>query len=671
MRNIPDHYHAHARPQGGFFGHGLKRRHQWPELVTRAHPHDRPRDVGPEGRAVHARRASSSTATSRRSSCSCSPDGGAEQRPTTGGGRSSTRDAARDGSTCAVPVDAIVAVVGDVAVVGHGPDRPRRQAAARRDHLDGLARRATQVQRARRRPRCSVAGLRPAQAAHVDPASPAARRRSRARTRSRTSCGCRRERPDIARATWKYLEPKDWLNLKLTGRAAATFDSIVVHWLTDNRDLARIDYDARAARARRHRPRAAARPGRRDRRARRRSAPRPPTRARRARRASRWSAARPICSRPRSARARSRDFEGHLYVGTSSWLTCHVPFKKTDLLARRRVAAVAAAGQVLRRRRAGGGRRVPQLAARQRVLPRRRARLRRRRRADVYRRFDDAGRDRAAGEQRRDLHAVAERRAHARRRPHGCAAAGTTCRSSTTRADLVRSVLEGVAFNSPLVARRRREVHRAAVRRGSTSIGGGAQSRPLVPDPGRRARPADPPGRAPDPRQRARRRADRRRSRSKRDHASTTSAAACGSTQTFEPQPANRAGVRRAVPRVPRDLQAEQGDVPAPQRRRAVSAATSVLAGRDLHPMRDKSRPGPGITSGRARGRRRRARGRCRSWARRRTPAPCRRPRGSSSRCPTWCAAARAPAPAIAPAAEPWKAASPKQKMPPSEATSQ
>ena len=25
MRNIPDHYHAHARPCGGFFGHGLRR----------------------------------------------------------------------------------------------------------------------------------------------------------------------------------------------------------------------------------------------------------------------------------------------------------------------------------------------------------------------------------------------------------------------------------------------------------------------------------------------------------------------------------------------------------------------------------------------------------------------------------------------------------------------
>lgn len=25
------------------------------------------------------------------------------------------------------------------------------------------------------------------------------------------------------------------------------------------------------------------------------------------------------------------DFEAHLYVGTSSWLSCYVPFKKTDL----------------------------------------------------------------------------------------------------------------------------------------------------------------------------------------------------------------------------------------------------------------------------------------------------------------------------------------------------
>jgi hypothetical protein len=25
MRNIPDHFHVHARPKGGFFGHGIRR----------------------------------------------------------------------------------------------------------------------------------------------------------------------------------------------------------------------------------------------------------------------------------------------------------------------------------------------------------------------------------------------------------------------------------------------------------------------------------------------------------------------------------------------------------------------------------------------------------------------------------------------------------------------
>jgi hypothetical protein len=25
MRNIPDHFHLHARPEGGFFGHGFRR----------------------------------------------------------------------------------------------------------------------------------------------------------------------------------------------------------------------------------------------------------------------------------------------------------------------------------------------------------------------------------------------------------------------------------------------------------------------------------------------------------------------------------------------------------------------------------------------------------------------------------------------------------------------
>ncbi|HUY21779.1 MAG TPA: FGGY-family carbohydrate kinase, partial [Acidimicrobiales bacterium] len=35
------------------------------------------------------------------------------------------------------------------------------------------------------------------------------------------------------------------------------------------------------------------------------------------------------------------DFAGHLYIGTSSWISCHVPFKKTDAL--RNVASIPAA----------------------------------------------------------------------------------------------------------------------------------------------------------------------------------------------------------------------------------------------------------------------------------------------------------------------------------------
>jgi xylulokinase len=136
--------------------------------------------------------------------------------------------------------------------------------------------------------------------------------------------------PDIARATWKYLEPKDWLNYKLTGRAAATFDSIVLHWVTDNRDRAHIDYDAQLLKmsgiGREQLPDlvdatdavgpltsdAAAELG--------------------------VPAGIPVIGGTPDVQSAAigsgavADYAGHLYVGTSSWLTCHVPMKKTDLL---------------------------------------------------------------------------------------------------------------------------------------------------------------------------------------------------------------------------------------------------------------------------------------------------------------------------------------------------
>ena len=160
--------------------------------------------------------------------------------------------------------------------------------------------------------------------------SPVARPRSRARIRSRTSCGSGASIPTSRAATWKYLEPKDWLNLKLTGRCAATFDSIVLHWITDNRDLARIDYDPGLLAHVRRRPR--------------RSSPisSPATSVLGPLRDAiavelGVPAGIPVVGGTPDLQSAAigsgavRDFEGHLYVGTSSWLTCHVPFKKTDL----------------------------------------------------------------------------------------------------------------------------------------------------------------------------------------------------------------------------------------------------------------------------------------------------------------------------------------------------
>lgn len=48
--------------------------------------------------------------------------------------------------------------------------------------------------------------------------------------------------PETYRRAWRFLEPKDYLNFWLTGRAVASGDSITLHWVTDTRDLSAIDY---------------------------------------------------------------------------------------------------------------------------------------------------------------------------------------------------------------------------------------------------------------------------------------------------------------------------------------------------------------------------------------------------------------------------------------------
>jgi xylulokinase len=52
------------------------------------------------------------------------------------------------------------------------------------------------------------------------------------------------EQPEIAGAARWYLEPVDYLTMRFTGRAAATHASMSGAWLTDNRHLDRLEYDA-------------------------------------------------------------------------------------------------------------------------------------------------------------------------------------------------------------------------------------------------------------------------------------------------------------------------------------------------------------------------------------------------------------------------------------------
>lgn len=138
-------------------------------------------------------------------------------------------------------------------------------------------------------------------------------------------------RPDVYAATAKFLEPKDYLNLRLTGRAVASVDSIAGHFVTDNRDLDHVKYDEQLIEFseldRATLPdlvRAVDVVG--------------PLLDGAAEELGVPAGIEVVAGTPdvQSATLGSgalADFQAHLYLGTSSWITCHVPFKKTDLFA--------------------------------------------------------------------------------------------------------------------------------------------------------------------------------------------------------------------------------------------------------------------------------------------------------------------------------------------------
>ncbi len=133
--------------------------------------------------------------------------------------------------------------------------------------------------------------------------------------------------PDIYERTATFLEPVDYLNLKMTGRTCASFDSIAAHWVTDNRSIDRVAYDSQlldiTGLDRSKLPDLV-----------------PPGSIVGALTAGAAAdlgmpAGVPVAAGSGDVHSAVfgsgavADFEAHLYIGTSSWISGHVPFKKT------------------------------------------------------------------------------------------------------------------------------------------------------------------------------------------------------------------------------------------------------------------------------------------------------------------------------------------------------
>lgn len=135
--------------------------------------------------------------------------------------------------------------------------------------------------------------------------------------------------PDIYENTYMFLPSKDYLNMKLTGRFLASFDSVQLFWMTDTRDVCDIRYEDGLIRKLgiekdklpplAHStdiigsvlPSIAEQLGL-----------RPDVKV--------------VTGSPDHQTAcigsgAVRDFDGHIYVGTSGWVQCVIPFKKTDV----------------------------------------------------------------------------------------------------------------------------------------------------------------------------------------------------------------------------------------------------------------------------------------------------------------------------------------------------
>ena len=137
------------------------------------------------------------------------------------------------------------------------------------------------------------------------------------------------ERPDIYNNTYKLLEPGDYMNYKLTGKMAASYASIQVHWLTDIRDVNNVHYSQKLIKIAKVDP-----------------AKLPELKSSidvlgtitkevsdklGLNKDTKVVMGAPDLHSATIGSGAVRDFEGHICIGTSDWLTCPVPYKRTSI----------------------------------------------------------------------------------------------------------------------------------------------------------------------------------------------------------------------------------------------------------------------------------------------------------------------------------------------------
>lgn len=135
--------------------------------------------------------------------------------------------------------------------------------------------------------------------------------------------------PELYDKTYKFLGSKDFLNLKLTGEFAASYDSIMLFWVTDIRDINQIHYCDKLIQAtgidKEKLPKLGHSVdilG--------------PIKKELSDELGLNPDVKVVLGSPDHQAAligsgAVRDYEGHVYIGTSSWIECIVPFKKTDM----------------------------------------------------------------------------------------------------------------------------------------------------------------------------------------------------------------------------------------------------------------------------------------------------------------------------------------------------